>query len=84
MRGQHALDLGAEGVAVDGHRRARGHARGLAGAHDQAVEPTHLVVEQADRVLLVVVGAEGVRAHEFGEPVGVVRRRGVAAAAHFG
>ncbi|GLK69389.1 hypothetical protein GCM10008179_30270 [Hansschlegelia plantiphila] len=33
-------------------------------------------MQQADRVLFGVVGAEGVRTDEFGEPVGLVRFRG--------
>ncbi len=40
-------------------------------------------MKQSDRILLVVVRAKGIGAHQLGEPVGVVRRRGVAAAAHF-
>ena len=46
-------------------------------------ERAHLLVEQADRIVLGIVGAEAVRADHLGEPVGLVRRRHVAAAAHF-
>ena len=51
-------------------------------AHDQRTERAHLLVEQADRIVLGIVGAEAVRADHLGEPVGLVRRRRVAAAAH--
>ncbi len=84
VRREHTLDLGAKCVAIDRHCRACGHSRRLARAHDQAVEPAHLVMQQPDRVLLVIVGTEGIGAHQLGEPVGVVRGRGVTAAAHFG
>ena len=74
MRLERALHLAAEHLAVDRHRRARGHPRHFARAHDQRIEPPHLVVEQADRIVLVIVGAEAVRADQLGEPVGLVRR----------
>ena len=40
-------------------------------------------MEQADGILLGIVGAEAVRADQFGEAVGLVRRRRLAGAAHF-
>ena len=45
-------------------------------------EPPHFLVEQADRIAVGIVGTEAVRAHHLGQPVGLVRRRHVAAAAH--
>ena len=47
------------------------------------LERAHFLVEQADRIVLGIVRAEAVRADHFGETVGLVRRRAVAAAAHF-
>ena len=38
-------------------------------------ERAHLLVEQADGIVLGIVGAEAVRADHFGEAVGLVRRR---------
>ena len=46
-------------------------------------EPPHFLVEQADGIVLGIVGAEAVRADHFGQAVALVRGRGVAAAAHF-
>ena len=46
-------------------------------------QPAHLVVQQADGVLLVVVGTETVRTDHFGQSVGLVRRGLAAATAHF-
>ena len=54
-----------------------------AAAHDQAAERAHFLVEQADGIVLGIVGAETVGADHFGQPVAVVGRRRVAAAAHF-
>ena len=41
-------------------------------------------MEQADRIVLGIVGAEAVRADQLGQAVGLVRRRHLAAAAHLG
>ena len=40
--------------------------------HDQAASGPHLPMQKADRVLLIIVRAEGVRAYQLGQPVGVV------------
>ena len=76
-------DFGGEGFAVDGERRAGGHAMRVGRAHDQRAERAHFLVEQADGIVLGIVGAEAVRADHLGEAVGFMRRRHVAAAAHF-
>ena len=55
----------------------------LTGAHDDAVQPPHFMVKQTHRVLGVVVRTEAVRADQFGEAIGLVCRRHLAAAAHF-
>jgi hypothetical protein len=52
--------------------------------HDQRITGAHFVVQQADRVLLVVVGAEAVGADQFGKPIGVMRRAALSRSAHFG
>ena len=49
----------------------------------ERAERAHLLVEQADGIVLGIVGAEAVRADHLGEAVGLVRRSRVAAAAHF-
>ena len=61
-------------VAVDGERAAGRHLVGVGRAHHQRAEPPHLLVQQADRVVLAVIGAERVRADELGEAVGLVDR----------
>ncbi len=73
---------GRERLAVDGERRPGGHAVRVARAQDQRTERAHLLVEQADGIVLGIVAAEAVRADHLGELVGLVRRRPVAAAAH--
>lgn len=42
----------------------------------------HFLMQQADRIGFVIVGPEGVRAHQFGEAVGLVGFR-LTHAAHF-
>ncbi len=63
-----------EAVAVDGERASRRHLVGVGGTHHQRAEPPHLLVEQADGIVLAVIGAERVRADELGEAVGLVDR----------
>ena len=65
-------DLGGEGHAVDGERAAGGDGVAVGARNDEAAGLAHLPVQQADRVLLVVVGAEGVGADELGEAAGLV------------
>ena len=65
-------DLGGEGLAVDGERAAGGDGVAVGGGDDEAAGGAHLPVQQADGVLLVVVGAEGVGADELGQGVGLV------------
>ena len=45
----------------------------VGGGDDQAARGAHLPMQQADGILLVVVGAEGVGADELGQPVRLVR-----------
>jgi hypothetical protein len=80
----HPRDLGREAFSIDREGRPRWHAVPVAGAHDQGIERSHLLVEQADGIVLGIVGPEAVRANHFGEAVGCVRWRRIAAAAHFG
>ena len=50
----------------------------VGGAHDQRSEVSHLLVEQAHRVVLGIVRAEAVGADHLGEAVRLMRRRAVA------
>ena len=83
MRVDRSRDFGGERFPVDGEGRAGGDAMRVRRAQDQRAEPTHLLMEQADRVMVRVVGAKAVRTHHFGEAVGFMRWRHVAATAHF-
>ena len=78
-----ARDFGGKALAVDRQRRAGGNPMLVRRGHDQRIQRAHFLVEQADRIVLGIVGAEAVRADHLGQPVGLVRRRHVAAAAHF-
>ncbi len=75
---QRVLSYGAghgrrEAVAVDRERAARRDLVRIGGPHDQRAEAAHLLVQQADRAGLPVIGAKRVGADELGEsrrPVG--------------
>ncbi len=78
-------DRGGKSVAIDGERAACRHLIGVGRAHHQRVEPAHLLVQQADRVVLAIVGAERVGADEFREVARSCARRSRApAASHAG
>ena len=70
MGQQRFLHRSREAVAVDGERAAGRQLVGISRAHDQRARAAHLLVQQADGVVLGVVGAEGVGADEFGEGLG--------------
>ena len=70
---QRPGDGGGKSVAVDRQRAAGGHLVGVGGAHDQRAQPAHFGVQQADRVVGGVVGAERIGADELGEAVGAMR-----------
>ena len=65
-------DGGGKSVAVHRQRAAGRHLIGVGGAHDQRAQPAHFGVQQPDRVVGGVVGAERIGADEFGEAVGAV------------
>ncbi len=76
------LDRGGKAVAIDRQRAAGRHLMGVGRAHDERTERAHLAVDDADRVVLRVVGAKGIGADELGEALGAVRF-GAALRAHF-
>ncbi len=59
--------------AIDRERAARRHLVGVGRAHDQRPEPAHLFVQQADRVGVGGIGAEGIGADELGQAFRLVR-----------
>ena len=65
---QRLGDGGGKPVAVDRQRAAGGHLVGVGRAHDQRAQPAHFGVQQADRVVGGIVGAEGIGADQFGQP----------------
>ena len=72
MRFELCGHCGGKPVAVDGQRAAGRHLVGVARRHDQRAGQPHLGMQQPDRIVLGVVGAEGVGADQLGEPVGLV------------
>ena len=73
LRRQRRLDLGREHLAIDRQRRSGRHAGLFRSRHDQRTALAHLVMEQANRVLFVIVRAQRVRADQLGQPIGLVR-----------
>ena len=80
---QGALDFGGKYVAIDGHGRSGGNACFFARLHYQAVQPPHFIVQQADRVLVAVVGSKAVGTDQFGKAIGLVRGCHLTRTAHF-
>ena len=70
MGEQRLLHGGGEAVAVDGERAAGRQLVRVGRAHDQRAGAPHLLVQQADRVVRGIVGAEGVGADQLGQAVG--------------
>ena len=73
LRRQRRRHGRGKSVAVDRQRAAGRHLVAVGRAHDQRAEPAHFRVQQADRVVILVVGAERIRADQFGVAVGLVR-----------
>ena len=65
---ERRLDRLGKPDAIDRERAARRHLVPVGGGQDQRPATPHLLVQQTDRVALLVVGAERVRAHQLGEP----------------
>ena len=63
---------GRKAVAVDRQRAAGRHLIGVGRLHDQRAEPAHFLVQQADGIVVLVVGAEGIGADQFGQAIGLV------------
>ena len=74
MIGQRPFDLSAEDIAVNRHRAAGRHPGNFARAHDDAIERAHFMVQQAHRVLAVVIRPERIRADQLRQPVCLVGR----------
>ena len=82
MGGERRRHRGGKSVAIDRQRAARRHLVAVGRAHHQRAEPAHFLMQQADRVVVLVVGAERIRADQLGVAVGLVRG-GRAQRAHF-
>ena len=63
---ERGLYGGREAVAVDRQRAAGRNLVRVSGAHDQRIQPAQFLVQQADCVVAGIIGAERVRADEFG------------------
>jgi hypothetical protein len=66
-------DRRGKSVAVHGQGAAGRHLMGVGRAHDQRAKPAHLLVQEPDGGLFVVVGAEGIGADQLCQPLGLVR-----------
>jgi hypothetical protein len=78
--GEAGGDGGGEAVAIDRQGRACGHLVRIAGGQDQRAAAAHLGMQEADSVELPVVGAERVRADQFGQVAALVGGRSAAGA----
>jgi hypothetical protein len=71
-----------EAVAIDRERSAGGQGIGVGHLHDQRAAAPHFLMQQPDGVLVFVVGAETIGAHQLRQTVGLVRI-GATNGAHF-
>ncbi len=62
--------------AVDRERAAGGDLVGVARAHHQRAKPPHFLVQEADRIVLAIIGTERIGTNQLGQPAGLVGRRG--------
>jgi len=69
-RGRHRT---RKADAVHRQRTAGRQLVSIGNPHDQRAAAAHLFMQQADRIVLMVVGAEGIRADELGKTSGQVR-----------
>ena len=67
MAGDGGGDRVGKADAVDGQRAAGRQGVGVGHPHDQRAGAAHFLVQQADGVALLVVGAEAVGADQFGQ-----------------
>ena len=65
-------DGSRKSVAVDRQGATGGHLVGVGGPHDQRAQPSHFGMQQSDGIVGGIIGAERVRADQFGEAVGTV------------
>jgi len=84
MVGEPLADSVGKMIAVDSQRRTGRQAMLVAFADDDRVEVAHFLMEQADGIFFRVIRAEAVGADQFGQLVGLVGRRHLAAPAHLG
>ena len=69
---QRLGDGGGKSVAVDRQRAAGRHLIGVGGAHDQRAQPAHFGMQQPDRIVGGIIGAERIGADQFGKAVGAM------------
>ena len=70
MGEQGFLHRRGEAVTVDGQRTACRQLVPVGRPHDQRAGAPHFLVQEADGIVLRIVGAEGIGADEFGQAVG--------------
>ena len=70
--GKPLCDFRRERIAIDGECAAGRKLVLIARGHDQRPGAAHLLVQKADGIVFPIVGAERVRADEFGKAIGFV------------
>jgi hypothetical protein len=60
-------DGAGESLTIDRQGASCRHLIRVGRPHDERTEPAHFCMQQPDRVVLLVVGAERVRADQFGK-----------------
>ena len=65
-------DLLGKAVAIDGQRPAGRQLMGVGRRQDQGAAAAHLLMQQADGIVHGIVGAEGVRADELRQTIGLM------------
>src|SRR6059058_330814 len=78
---RHRVPAGSA-LAVDRQRRTCGDAMPVCCSNDQRAKGTHFLVEQANGIVIGIIGSETVGADHLRKAIRLVRRRGLAAAAH--
>lgn len=75
MIGKCCRDVIGKAIPIDGKSAAGGQLVLVGRTEDQRTGTAHFLVQQANGIVLCIIGAEGVRADEFGTAIGLVRIR---------
>ena len=73
-----------ESIAIHSEGRAGRYFMRVSAPHDDRAEIAHFLMQQADSIALGIIRAEAVGAYQLSQPIRLVGRCHIAAAAHFG